>query len=132
VLAFEFARGMHLRNLFVVLGLFVAALMFAAAPAHAHPGHTEDVEVAHDADAPAHAHHDRAQDQSSDHDPADHSHPLGEDTYHEKASHSSLDFAHYHVVAVKLSALPRAANLPAVDEAASGLVPTPLLRPPLG
>jgi hypothetical protein len=112
VLAFEFARGMHLRNLFVVLGLFVAALMFA--------------------DAPAHAHHDRAQDQSSDHDPADHSHPLGEDTYHEKASHSSLDFAHYHVVAVKLSALPRAANLPAVDEAASGLVPTPLLRPPLG
>jgi len=125
--------GARLRNLFIVLGLFVAALMFAAAPASAHANHDGDAAVGHDAGAPGHVHHDGdAGDQDAAHNPADHSHPIGEDTYHEKASHSSLDFAHYHTVTVKLAAQGRPAVLPDVGEAACGLALTPPIRPPLG
>lgn len=121
-----------MRNLFIAFGLLVAALVFLAAPAYAHADHAGGA-VAHQEDAPVHAHHGGAsQDHDIDHNSADHSHPIGEDTYHEKASHSSLDFAHYHSVTVKLSALPRAANLPVADEAACGLALTPPIRPPLG
>jgi hypothetical protein len=121
-----------LRNLFIVFGLLVAALVFLAASAYAHADHG-DAAVAHDADAPMHAHHGGAlEDHDAEHNSADHSHPIGEDTYHEKASHSSLDFANFHSVTVKLAAPPRAANLPVADEAACGLALTPPIRPPLG
>lgn len=124
--------GDCVRSLLVVFGLLVAALVFVAAPAYAHAGHDGDAAVAQDADAPVSTHHGGDVDDGVDHNPANHSHPIGEDTYHEKASHSSLDFAHYHVVTVKLADLPRATNLPVVDEAARGLALTPPIRPPLG
>ena len=133
IITTESVRGwVGVRSLLVVFGLLVAALVCMAAPAYAHAGHDGDAAVAaQDADAPV-SYHGGDADHDVDHNPADHSHPIGEDTYHEKASHSSLDFAHYHVVTVKLADLPRAANLPVVDEAARGLALTPPIRPPLG
>jgi hypothetical protein len=124
--------GFCVRSLLLALGLLVAALILVAAPAPAHADHDERA-AATVSDAPASSsNHPGDPDHDVDHNPADHSHPIGEDTYHEKASHSSLDFAHYHAVTVKLAALPRAACLPAVDEAACGLTLTPPIRPPLG
>lgn len=120
---------MDLRNLFIVFGFVVAALVFAAAPASAHANHDGDVALGHDADTPGHVHEDSGEDAA--HNPTDHSHPIGEDAYHEKASHSSLDFAHYHTVTVKLVAQGRPVALPAADEAACGLALTPPIRPPL-
>ena len=117
-----------MRIFLLTFGMFIVALVFSAAPASAHAHHDGDAALAQDADSSANSHHGR----QTDHNAADHSHPIGEDTYHEKASHSSLDFAHYQAFAVKVAGLPRAANLPFVDEASHGLEPTPPIRPPLG
>ncbi len=127
--------GICVRVFLVMLLVLIAALVFSAAPASAHADHDHDRDtaVAQDADSPATAsRHSGDSEHEVAHNSADHSHPIGDDTYHEKASHSSLDFAHHHTVAVKLAALPRAANLPVVDEAACGLALTPPIRPPLG
>jgi hypothetical protein len=124
--------GFRVRSLLLALGLLVAALLFVAAPASAHADHgASGAAVTADDGAAPSAHHGDP-DHDINHNPADHSHPIGEDTYHEKASHSSLDFAHYHAVTVKLTELPRAADLPAKNEAAHGLSLTPPIRPPLG
>jgi hypothetical protein len=120
------------RSPLVAFGLFVAALTFVAAPAYAHADHTGDAAVGQAEGAPDHLPHGGAPRHDSDHNSADHSHPIGEDPYHEKASHSSLDVAHFHSVTVSLAVLPRAANLPAVNEAARGRVFAPPIRPPLG
>lgn len=119
-----------MRNLFIALGLLVAALVFLAGPAYAHADHG-DAAAAHDADAQTSAHHGDADDHGLEHNSADHSHPIGEDTYHQKASHSTLDFVYFDSVTVRLAALPRAANLPVADEAACGLALAPPIRPPL-
>jgi hypothetical protein len=125
--------GFCVRSLLLALGLLVAALAFGTAPASAHADHDDErVAAAAGSGAPASSGHHGGPGHDVDHNPADHSHPIGEDTYHEKASHSSLDFAHYHTITVKLAALPRAASLPAVDEADHGLALTPPIRPPLG
>lgn len=124
--------GFCVRSLLLALGLLVAALAFMAAPAFAHADHAvSDVAVVA-SDEPAPGAHAGDPDHDVDHNPADHSHPIGEDTYHQKASHSSLDFAHYHVVTVRLAELPCVPHLPVADEAMHGLVLTPPLRPPLG
>jgi len=112
--------------------LLVAALVFVTAPASAHADHGVSGAAVTDGDGAASSAHHGDPDHDINHNPADHSHPIGEDTYHEKASHSSLDFAHYHAITVKLAELPRAADLPAVNEAAHGLSLTPPIRPPLG
>lgn len=121
-----------MRIFLLTFGMFIVALVFSAAPASAHAHQDGDAALAQDADSSANSHHGRHTDHDVDHNAADHSHPIGEDTYHEKASHSSLDFAHYQAFAMKLSGLPRAANLPFADEATHGLEPTPPIRPPLG
>jgi len=116
------------RAVFIIV--LIAALVSLTAPASAHANH-DHTSAGADADLLAHS-PGGAPDHDVDHNPTDHSHPMGEDTHHEKAFHSSFDVADCQAIAMRLARIPRAANLPFVDEASRGLEPAPPIRPPLG